>query len=85
VDSRPEREAAFLEAATAAGLPAAALARALAKGHDHHRAIAALLVDAVRDEVWRPFVDAGLPSERMRALADTVDRLRDQLPRRDTL
>jgi hypothetical protein len=30
-------------------------------------------------------VDAGLPSERMRALADTVDRLRDQLPRRDTL
>ena len=48
-------------------------------------AIAALLVDAVRDEVWRPFVDAGLPSERMRALADTVDRLRDQLPRRDTL
>jgi len=61
VDSRPEREVAFLEA------------------------IAALLVDAVRDEVWRPFVDAGLPSERMRALADTVDRLRDQLPRRDTL
>jgi hypothetical protein len=34
-------------------------------------------VDAVRDEVWRPFVDAGLPSERMRALADTVDRLRE--------
>jgi DNA-binding transcriptional MerR regulator len=68
---------AFLEAATAAGLPAAALARALAKAHDHQRAIAALLLDAVRDEVWRPFVDAGLPSERMRALADTVDRLRE--------
>src|SRR5271170_7725150 len=68
---------AFLEAATAAGLPAAPLARALAKAHDHQRAIAALLLDAVRDEVWRPFVDAGLPSERMRALADTVDRLRE--------
>ena len=68
---------AFLEAATAAGLPAAALARALGKAHDHQRAIAALLVDAVRDEVWRPFVDAGLPSEKMRALADTVDRLRE--------
>jgi DNA-binding transcriptional MerR regulator len=67
----------FLEAATAAGMPAAALARAMAKAHDHQRAIAAVFLEAVRDEVWRPFVDAGLPSERMRALADTVDRLRE--------
>jgi DNA-binding transcriptional MerR regulator len=68
---------AFLEAATAAGLPAAALARAMAEAHDHQRAIAILMLDAVRDEVWRPFVNAGLPSDRMRALADTVDRLRE--------
>lgn len=68
---------AFLEAATAVGLPPAALARALAKAHDHQRAIAALLTDAVRDEVWRPFVDAGLPSDRLRGIADTIDRLRE--------
>jgi DNA-binding transcriptional MerR regulator len=67
---------AFIEAVESAGVPAPAFAATLAKAHDHHRAIAALLLESARDEVWRPFIDAGMPSTRWRELADTVDRLR---------
>lgn len=67
---------AFLEAAATSGLRPATYASALAKAHGHHRAIAALLLDMVREELWRPFIEAGMPAGRWHDLADTVDRLR---------
>jgi DNA-binding transcriptional MerR regulator len=67
----------FLEAAAATGVSARAFASTLAKTHGHHRAIAALVLESARDEVWRPFIDAGMPSGRWHDLADTIDRLRE--------
>ncbi|HEY7052054.1 MAG TPA: MerR family transcriptional regulator [Mycobacterium sp.] len=66
-----------LESAASAGLSPATFASTLAKAHGHHRAIAALLLDTVREEVWRPFIDAGMPTEKWHKLAGTVDRLRE--------
>lgn len=66
-----------LEAAASAGIAPATFAATLAKALDHQRAIAGLLLDMVRDELWRPFVDSGMPTDKWHELADTVDRLRD--------
>jgi hypothetical protein len=68
---------AFIDAVQSAGVPATTFAATLAKAHSHHRAIASLLLESARDEVWRPFIDAGMPSAKWRELADTVDRLRE--------
>lgn len=67
----------FLDAVTATGVPATAFASTLAKIHGHQRAIASLLLQSARDELWRPFLEAGMPSGGWRDLADTVDRLRE--------
>jgi hypothetical protein len=68
---------AFIDAVASAGVPAIAFASTLAKAHSHHRAIASLLLESARDTVWRPFIEAGMPSGKWRDLADTVDRLRE--------
>jgi DNA-binding transcriptional MerR regulator len=68
---------ALLEAAAEGGVRPAVLATTLAKAQDHQRAIAALLLDTLRDELWKPFLDAGMPTGKWRELADTIDRLRD--------
>jgi DNA-binding transcriptional MerR regulator len=67
----------FFEAVAPTGVSATAFASTLAKTHGHHRAIASLLAESAIDEVWRPFIDAGMPSGRWHDLADTVDRLRE--------
>jgi DNA-binding transcriptional MerR regulator len=67
----------FLETVVATGVSAAAFASTLAKTHGHHQAIASLLLESARDELWRPFIDAGMPSGRWHDLADAVDRLRE--------
>jgi DNA-binding transcriptional MerR regulator len=67
----------FLDAVTATGVPATAFASTLAKAHGHHRAIASLLLESARDELWRPFIEAGMPSGKWHDLAETVDRLRE--------
>lgn len=67
----------FLDAVAPTGVSATAFASTLAKTHGHHRAIASLLAESAVDEVWRPFIDAGMPSGRWHDLADTVDRLRE--------
>ena len=67
----------FLEAVSATGVSATAFASTLAKTHAHHRAIASLLAESAVDEVWRPFIEAGMPSGKWHDLADTVDRLRE--------
>jgi DNA-binding transcriptional MerR regulator len=67
----------FLEAVVATGVSAAAFASTLAKTHGHYRAIASLLLESARDELWRPFIDAGMPSGKWHDLADAVDRLRE--------
>lgn len=67
----------YLGQVVATGVPASAFASTLAKAHGHHRAIAALLTESARDEVWRPFIEAGMPSGRWHELAETVDRLRE--------
>jgi DNA-binding transcriptional MerR regulator len=67
----------FFEAMAPTGVSATAFASTLAKTHGHHRAIASLLAESAIDEVWRPFIDAGMPSGRWHDLAETVDRLRE--------
>jgi DNA-binding transcriptional MerR regulator len=68
---------AFIDTVVSAGVPASAFVSTLAKAQSHQRAIASLVLESARDELWRPFVDAGMPSGKWHDLADAVDRLRE--------
>ena len=66
----------YVEKLTAIGLPLDKLARALTHLTDHHVAGMQALVDLYRDEIWGPFVAAGLPAEQWHAVADKTIQLR---------
>ncbi|MBY6388853.1 MerR family transcriptional regulator [Rhodococcus erythropolis] len=42
----------------------------------HHVASVEILADLYRERVWKPFLDAGLPSEQWQAIAEKTSRLR---------
>ncbi len=43
---------------------------------DHHVASVQALIDLYRSEIWQPFTDAGIPSERWHSIADKTSQLR---------
>jgi DNA-binding transcriptional MerR regulator len=65
-----------VEKLTAIGLPLDRVAAALARMADHHVASVRVLIDLYREQIWQPFADAGLPSERWHSIADTTAQLR---------
>jgi hypothetical protein len=55
----------YVEKLVAIGLALDKVARTLTQMTDHHVASVQELVDLYRDEVWRPFTDAGLPTDKV--------------------
>lgn len=66
----------YVEKLAAIGLPLDKVAAALAKMSEHHVASVRSLIELYRDEIWQPFADAGLPSERWHTIADKTTQLR---------
>ena len=66
----------FVEKLIAVGLPLDKVARALAHMTDHQIASMQPLVELYRDEVWEPFVRAGLPVDEWPAIAEKTVQLR---------
>ena len=66
----------YVEKLTALGLPVGKVARALTHMADAHVASLQALVDLYRDEVWGPFVEAGLPTDEWRPIAEKTVQLR---------
>lgn len=66
----------YVEKLVAIGLPLDKVAEALARMADHHVASVQALIDLYRSEIWQPFTDAGLPSERWHSIADKTSQLR---------
>ena len=66
----------YVEKLAAIGLPLDKVAEALAWIADHHVATVQALIDLYRSEIWQPFTDAGIPSERWHSIADKTSQLR---------
>jgi DNA-binding transcriptional MerR regulator len=66
----------YVEKLAAIGLPLDKVAEALARIADHHVATVQALIDLYRSEIWQPFTDAGIPSERWHSIADKTSQLR---------
>jgi DNA-binding transcriptional MerR regulator len=66
----------FVEKLTAVGLPLDKVTRALTHMTDHQTASMQALVDLYRDEIWEPFLHAGLPIDQWPAIADKTIQLR---------
>lgn len=66
----------YVEKLVAIGLPLAKVSAALARMADHHVASVQALIDLYREEIWQPFADAGLPSDRWHSIADKTTQLR---------
>lgn len=70
------RTFAYVEKLIATGLPLGKVARALAHMTDHQMASMQAFVDLYRDEIWEPFLDAGLPIDDWPAIAEKTLQLR---------
>jgi len=66
----------YVEELIAIGLPLEKIARALTHMTNHHIASMQPFVDLYRDEVWEPFLRAGLPIDEWPAIADKTIQLR---------
>jgi DNA-binding transcriptional MerR regulator len=66
----------YVEKLVAIGLPLDKIARALTHISDHQIASMQALVELYRDEIWEPFLHAGLPIDDWPAIADKTIRLR---------
>ncbi|SPM29636.1 MerR family transcriptional regulator [Mycobacterium terramassiliense] len=66
----------YVEKLAAIGLPLDKIARALTHMADHQIASMQALVDLYRDEIWEPFLHAGLPIDDWPAIADKTIQLR---------
>ena len=66
----------YVEKLAAIGLPLDKVAEALARMAEHHVASVQALIDLYRSEIWQPFADAGLPSDRWHSIADKTTQLR---------
>jgi DNA-binding transcriptional MerR regulator len=67
----------YVEQLAAIGLPVDAIASAVeAMSELQVRGVSAL-VDLYRNEVWQPFVDAGLPAAQWRSIAEKSGRMRE--------
>jgi len=60
----------------AIGLPLDKIARALTQMTDHHIASMQAFVDLYRNEIWEPFLRAGLPIDEWPAIAEKTIQLR---------
>jgi DNA-binding transcriptional MerR regulator len=60
----------------AIGLPLDKIARALTEMTDHHIASMQAFVDLYRNEIWEPFLRAGLPIDEWPAIAEKTIQLR---------
>lgn len=67
----------LLTQAAEAGLPSIAFARIVGQSQPHVRAVAESMMEMALDQVWRPFVGAGLPGTGWQDLAGSIDGLRD--------
>ena len=65
-----------LENLVAIGLPLEQVTTALSAMASYHVASVQTLVDLYREQIWQPFVEAGLPSEQWHAIADKTSRVR---------
>lgn len=66
----------YVDKLVAIGLPLDKVAKTLITMSEHQLASVRTLVDLYRDEIWRPFVEAGLPADRLHAVADKTTQLR---------
>jgi DNA-binding transcriptional MerR regulator len=66
----------YVEKLSAVGLPLDKVGRALTHMTDHQIASMQPLVELYRDEVWEPFVRAGLPIDEWPAIAEKTVQLR---------
>ena len=66
----------YVEKLVAIGLPLDKVARALTHMTDHQIASMQAFVDLYRDEIWEPFLRAGLPIDEWPAIADRTIQLR---------
>jgi DNA-binding transcriptional MerR regulator len=66
----------YVEKLVAIGLPLEKVSGALTQMAAHHVASVQALVDLYRDEVWRPFAEAGLPTDQWHTIADKTTQLR---------
>ncbi|HTI77398.1 MAG TPA: MerR family transcriptional regulator [Mycobacterium sp.] len=66
----------YVEKLVAIGMPLAKVAKVLTEMADHHAASVRALVGLYREEVWKPFVRSGLPTEEWHAIADKTSQLR---------
>jgi DNA-binding transcriptional MerR regulator len=66
----------YIEKLIAIGLPVDKVARALSHMTNHHIASMQAFVDLYRDEIWEPFLRAGLPIDDWPAIADKTIQLR---------
>ena len=66
----------YVEKLVAIGLPLDKVSAVLTKMADHHAASVRALVDLYREEVWRPFVGDGLPTDQWHTIADKTTQLR---------
>ncbi|QLL08420.1 MerR family transcriptional regulator [Mycobacterium vicinigordonae] len=66
----------YVEKLTAIGLPLSEIAAALSRMAEHQVATVQALVDLCRDEIWTPFVEAGLPDTEWHNVADKTIEMR---------
>jgi DNA-binding transcriptional MerR regulator len=66
----------YVEQLVAAGLPLDKVARSLTHMTDHQIASMQEFVDLYRDEIWEPFLQAGLPIDEWPAIAEKTLQLR---------
>lgn len=66
----------YVEKLVAIGLPLEKVASTLTVMAAHQVASVRALVDLYREEVWRPFVEAGMPAERLHFIAEKTTQLR---------
>jgi hypothetical protein len=66
----------YVEKLVAIGLPLTKVAKVLTAMAEHHVASVQALVGLYREEVWKPFVKSGLPTEQWHSVADKTSQLR---------